>query len=115
MKYELTKEELEKFARDIYDEACCGYMDLKETVCEGLLEHFLADKKAIYSNNLLQNTNLIVGSRSSDADAEITPNIWDISLGLSSLSAIYEVPESMVRQQEFVRPESYLGNESERL
>ena len=42
--YKLTKAELESLTRKIYEEACCGYLDLKDSVCERMVTEFLDDK-----------------------------------------------------------------------
>jgi len=42
--YEIDRESLVELSKKIYEEACLGYMDLKESVCENLVEEFLKDK-----------------------------------------------------------------------
>jgi hypothetical protein len=45
--YKLTKDELEAFARKVYEEACYGYLDLKESACEAMVEDFIDGKNAL--------------------------------------------------------------------
>lgn len=47
--FNLTKDELENFAKKIYEEACFGYLDLKESVCEKMVSDFLDGKEQIVS------------------------------------------------------------------
>ena len=42
--YKLTQEDLEDFAKKVYEEACYGYLDLKDSVCVGLVSTFLEGK-----------------------------------------------------------------------
>ena len=49
--YKLTQEDLEDFAKKVYEEACCGYLDLKDSVCVGLVSTFL-EGKTIFDTNL---------------------------------------------------------------
>lgn len=42
--FKLNKLELLLLCRNIYEEACCGYLDLKDSVCERVVADFL-DKK----------------------------------------------------------------------
>lgn len=44
-KYEINKESLLGLSRKIYEEGCGGYMDLRDSACEKLVEEFLHDKK----------------------------------------------------------------------
>lgn len=55
LEYKLNKQELENLIHSVYEAANCGYLDLKESSCEVILNDFLKDKEII-SNN----TNLIV-------------------------------------------------------
>lgn len=43
--YELDRESLVELSKRVYEEACLGYMDLKESTCEKLVEEFLEGKK----------------------------------------------------------------------
>ena len=49
--YKLTQEDLEDFAKKVYEEACYGYLDLKDSVCVGLVSIFL-EGKTIFDTNL---------------------------------------------------------------
>jgi len=44
--YEVDRESLVEFSKKIYEEACLGYMDLKDSVCEKFVEEFLKNKNA---------------------------------------------------------------------
>lgn len=39
--YKITKEELSNLAHDIYEEACGGYLDLKEAICDKIVMEFI--------------------------------------------------------------------------
>lgn len=45
--YKISKEELEAFAKKVYEEACYGYLDLKESVCGGMVREFLDGRKIL--------------------------------------------------------------------
>lgn len=45
--YEISKEELEAFAKKVYEEACYGYLDLKDSVCDGMIRDFLDGRKIL--------------------------------------------------------------------
>jgi len=45
--YKISKEELEAFAKKVYEEACYGYLDLKDSVCDGMLRDFLDGRKIL--------------------------------------------------------------------
>jgi hypothetical protein len=42
--YKITKQELASLILSVYEEACYGYIDLKESICDAYLENFLKDK-----------------------------------------------------------------------
>lgn len=42
--YKVTEGDLADLVRKIYEEACYGYMDLKESVCDRMLRDFLSDR-----------------------------------------------------------------------
>lgn len=42
--YEISKDSLVELSKKIYEEACGGYMDLRDSACERIIEDFLADK-----------------------------------------------------------------------
>jgi hypothetical protein len=69
--YEIDRESLVELSKKIYEEACLGYMDLKESVCENLVEEFLKDKsvkKTEEATNLSWTVN--------------TPGNWDGGIGI---------------------------------
>lgn len=39
--YKITSDELSNLARDIYEEACGGYLDLKESICDKIIRDFV--------------------------------------------------------------------------
>lgn len=53
-KYELTSKEIEDFAKQIYEVACAGYLDLKESTCAGMVNKFLLEKKVVNDTNLME-------------------------------------------------------------
>jgi len=47
--YKFSQDELLAFAKKIYEEACYGYMDLKESVCDALVREFLDGREIVSS------------------------------------------------------------------
>jgi hypothetical protein len=45
--YKISAEEIASFARRIYEEACYGYLDLKDSVCDRLVREFLCDRQVM--------------------------------------------------------------------
>ena len=45
--YKFTQDQLENFAKKVYEEACCGYMDLKESVCNMLVHEFISKQQLV--------------------------------------------------------------------
>lgn len=45
--YKITNEELTDFARKIYEEACCGYLDLKDSVCDRMVRNFIDGRQIV--------------------------------------------------------------------
>jgi len=78
--YETDRESLYELSKKIYEEACLGYMDLKESICERLVEEFLQDK-LIRKND--SNTNL-----NSMAWTVAAPGNWDGGIGVPSETTI---------------------------
>lgn len=39
--FKINREELLIFAKQLYEEACCGYMDLRDSISESMLQKFL--------------------------------------------------------------------------
>lgn len=55
---EISKEELLDFAKQIYEESCNGYMDLKDSCCLKVVEDFYLKKqkeKVIFTLNNSKN------------------------------------------------------------
>lgn len=50
--FKITKEELETFARKLYSEACCGYLDLCEAVTDKMVTDFLDGRTPVFSGLL---------------------------------------------------------------
>lgn len=53
--YQISKDSLIELSKRIYEEACGGYMDLRDSACEKFIEDFLADKDDVKK---LNDTNL---------------------------------------------------------
>lgn len=47
MEYKISEEQLAALVKNVYEEACCGYMDLKDSVCAKTIKEFLSDKKTV--------------------------------------------------------------------
>jgi hypothetical protein len=50
--FKITKEELETFARKLYSEACCGYLDLCEAVTDKMVTDFLDGRTPVTASLL---------------------------------------------------------------
>ena len=130
--FNISEDELKNFAIKIYQEACCGYLDLADSATEILVQDFLKDRvhanqfvsvqynsirdiskhvphvsEAGVSENFLPSTSLI-----EEVSSVNTPVIDHV---LVSFDAPFVRIEDNIRQQEYVRFENYHGNESERL
>ena len=53
--YKISKDSLIELSKIIYEQACGGYMDLRDSACEKFIEDFLADKENVKK---LDDTNL---------------------------------------------------------
>lgn len=114
--YKLEQDELLEFANKVYEEACYGYLDLKESVCYALVQKFIEGKQIVsptdttltpFQQNVDYDGNVYIGSNTSTSGALIV-STWD------SLSFTNEAPQ--VRIEQYVRPEqNFQGNESERI
>lgn len=106
MKYEVDRELLVELSKKIYEEACLGYMDLKDAVCERLVEEFISqipekDVKKVDQTTILSYTNdlnFMVGGVTSTSYNNYVIGVADITLR--------NVDEAML---------NYRGNESERM
>jgi hypothetical protein len=78
MTYNLTKQQLLEFANLVYEQSVNGYMDLKESSCEGLVANFLSDKKSSASN-----THLSLTTNSVTTSEIFTSDVFTISDGMS--------------------------------
>ena len=58
--YKFTKEDLDALSKKIYEEACCGYLDLKDVVCDRIVTEFL-DGKEIVENKSNPNHDITGG------------------------------------------------------
>jgi len=137
--YKFSQDELLAFAKKIYEEACYGYMDLKESVCDVLVREFIDGRQIVspidtnimavpenvvsgymghgnaYTGSVVSftttNTAMIPGNLSMGS---ITVNDIPASSGQYDGST-WEVNAPQVRTEEYVRPEqNFHGNESER-
>jgi hypothetical protein len=60
--YSLSKEELLELTKLVYEEASVGYLDLKESACERILNKFLEKKTLMVTTTLnMQPTTITVG------------------------------------------------------
>lgn len=124
--YKIDHDELLAFAKKIYDEACCGYMDLKESICDSLINEFVCkltkESEIVSSEQVLNQDSITIVNTVGNTSftSEIIPDYstiiandefsHNISLGLTQ-----EVDTSQVRIEEYIRPEqNFYGNESER-
>jgi hypothetical protein len=55
--YKIKKEELDCLVRKIYELSCNGYLDLKDCICDSLVNNFLDDKEIINDCTNLNDTN----------------------------------------------------------
>jgi len=46
-KYEIQEDELRNFVKKVYEEGCHGYLDLKDSMCELMVNVFLKDRKPV--------------------------------------------------------------------
>lgn len=127
--YELDRESLVELSKKVYEEACLGYMDLKDSICEKLVEEFLSGKNK--KEELPTNLNSMNWTVSA-------PGNWDGGIGIpnqfGSGSTIVVGPDPMLEaaglsvgitisdpdvvlrnpDQDMLRG-NYHGNESERM
>lgn len=129
--YKLSQDELAVFIRKIYEEACYGYMDLKDSVCDRMLRDFLDGREivpAIDTRIMAMPEGYSLPGRHSVTIGNTTYNGDGIVITSSSgnyarLSDVDQVREDVVlrddnlplRDENYVRTEfNYEGNESER-
>lgn len=114
MKFEVDRDSLIELSKKIYEEACMGYMDLKDAVCEQIVEDFISKipKKSV--EKIEESTNLPTASLVTTNDMNYmlggVGSSWyvgvDIGSQLSPDITLRNVDESML---------NYRGNESERM
>lgn len=80
--YEIDRESLIELSKKIYEEACLGYMDLKESVWENLIEEFLKDKN---SKKIEEATNVNTVAWTYSMTANASGN-WDGGIGVPGTS-----------------------------
>ena len=61
MKYKITKEELEKFAKDLFDKAYYGYLDLKDSIIQKMMNDFL-DSRSVDANHILDASAIVANT-----------------------------------------------------
>lgn len=44
-KYEITREQLEVLVKEVYEIGVCGYLDLKDSLCDSIVDEFLQKLK----------------------------------------------------------------------
>mgnify|MGYP006282113973 CR=1 FL=1 len=74
MTYILTREELLQLAKEVYEQAAHGYLDLKDGSCERILSNFLLDKKSSAPN-----TNLFLNTNAVDTNSYLNAEIYTIT------------------------------------
>jgi len=101
IQYQVTNEELIDFARKIYEEACSGYLDLKDSACDQMVRDFinLPHRKIAKSEN---NWHVV----STDTNLN-----WHVDE--SNTISLRDDTSVLPRVQDTVRI-NYEGNESER-
>lgn len=102
--YQISKDSLVELSKRIYEEACGGYMDLRDSVCEKFIEDFLADKddvkkiddtnlneaNLIYANHITSGASLTSGVMAwqTMGQTETWPSTstgnWDSGIGVPS-------------------------------
>lgn len=112
--YTISEEQLEAFAKDIYEEACCSYMDLKDSFCYKKIKDFLSDKKQ-YSNQYVGSPVPLsaIGSITT-ANSWTLGTDWANSVNLSNenTNTVRFIPpeNTGIRNENYVRIENHLGN-----
>jgi hypothetical protein len=133
--YKFSQDELLAFAKKIYEEACYGYMDLKESVCDVLVREFIDGRQIVspIDTNIMAVPENVVGGYMGHGNTYngsvvsfTTTNTAMIpgNLSMGSVINVNDIPASgptwevnapQVRTEEYVRPEqNFHGNESER-
>ena len=130
--YKLERDELLAFAKRVYEEACYGYLDLKESVCDGLVREFIEGKQIVSPTDTTLtpfqgSINDYVSGGAHLASGVITTTsttglTWTPSNSATSTGALIvntwdssnDVP--YVRIEQDIRPnQNFQGNESERI
>lgn len=128
--YKIANEELVDFARKIYEEACCGYLDLKDSVCDRMVREFI-DGRQIFQSPITDPGYLgYQGHPGPDgyAGPENNPSTWTYttSTGIQEIqirssdnaTILRDEPSVSPREENQVRENNpftnYEGNESER-
>ena len=82
IQYKITNEELAVFARKIYEEACYGYLDLKDSVCERLVKDFIAERQIVDGteiNSQGYSGNFVYSGPENNSDTWIYPQTYNNS------------------------------------
>lgn len=124
--YKITNEELVDFARRIYEEACCGYLDLKDSVCDRMVRDFI-DGRQIISGMQPMDPVMVENYSNHYGGPENNPASWTYTdpsyshiqvVSTGNTISLRDEPSVSPRVQEMVRPDNfrtnYEGNESER-
>lgn len=75
--FKITQEELTNFARKIYEEACCGYLDLKENVIERIVADFLDGRTPIVAQWNSQFATQMIADPMPTTAAQVTVNVTE--------------------------------------
>jgi hypothetical protein len=138
--YKISKDSLVELSKRIYEEACMGYMDLRDSACEKLVEEFLDDKdtKKEDSTPLSAGAVLWTLSPAGDWDGGIgvpttigsdyvvgtdpaleTAGLSSVTITMSSNIPQVGISDIVLRNpdEDMLRRETtnYFGNESERM
>jgi len=126
--YKITNEELIDFARRIYEEACCGYLDLKDSVCDRMVRDFIDGRQIISGMQPLDPVMIENYPHQHYAGPENNPASWTYTdpayahiqvVSTGNTISLRDEPSVSPRSQDIVRIEdnlrtNYEGNESER-
>ena len=73
----LSKEELMDFAKDIYEEGCSGYLDLKDSLCYGKVERlFEKINKIAPKDHIVAENQYVVTAYTGGSGPNSKPQYW---------------------------------------
>lgn len=121
--YKISNDELIDFARKIYEEACGGYLDLKDVTCNRLVREFVDGRqifeKELDSESTTAGHNWTYTTNNATNFSEDSENVTvyassDHSISLRDEPSVSPRVEDIVRSDENAFRVNYEGNESER-